>query len=168
MHALIYASLILLLKSPRATAKPIPSDNDLSADYSLFIGDDSDLVGTGDDLTLFGPPENVADLSAAGSSCSTEVSLSNNYDSSLGLDPSSDLFVRDLDDNLFAGKKPATCVDPNRSSNTDRKPDLQQFEMLLPIDPTTHDGRCSIYGRSVLACCDYSTTLNPPNCRPCA
>ena len=177
MHALIHASLVLLLISPRATAKPIAIESDFSTDYSLFTGDDSKLSGTGDDSELLGTADDsglfvsnddVPSLSAVDSACSSEVSLSNDDDLSLGLDPSNDLFVRDLDDTLLLGKKPATCVNPDRSSGSNRqKLQLPQFEMLTPIDATTSDGRCNTYGQSVLACCDYSTSTSPTNCLAC-
>ena len=168
MHAFVYAFLIFLLRSPRATAKPIAMDDDLSADYSLFTADENELLGTGDDLDLFAPSDSLSDLSAAGSACPSEVSLSNDYDSLLELDPSNDLLVRDLDNNLLAGKKPATCVNPGtRPSNSDKKLELPQFEMLMPIDGSTSDGRCNTYGQSVQACCDYTAGTSPLNCQAC-
>lgn len=167
MHAFIYASLVFILSSPRAIAKPIAIADDFSTDYSLFTGDDSELMETGDESDLFGPSDNFSDLSAAGSACSSDVSLLNNSDPSLGLDPSNDLLVRDLDDTLLAGKKPATCVNPDRASNSNQKLQLPQFEMLSPIDGSTSDGRCNTYGQSVLACCDYSANTSPLNCLAC-
>lgn len=168
MHAFVYAFLIFLLRSPGATAKPIAMEDDLFADYSLFTADDSELMGTGEDLDLFVPSDNLLDLSAAGSACPSEVSLLDDYDSSLDLDPSNDLFVRDLDDNLLAGKKPATCANPgSRPSNSDKKLQLPQFEMLMPIDGSTSSGRCNTYGQSVQACCDYTAGTSPLNCQAC-
>lgn len=158
MHALIQASLVLLFISPRATAKPIAIGSDFSSDYSLFTGDDSELLGAGDDLGLVDPSDDVSALIAVDSACSSDVSLSND----------DDLFVRDLDDTLLLGKKPATCVNPDQSSGSDRqKLELPQFEMLAPIDGTTSDGRCNTYGQSVLACCDYSKSTSPTNCVAC-
>lgn len=164
MHALIYASFGFLLISSRATAKPIAIDSDFSTDYSLFTGDDGELLGTGDDSDIFSTGDNLPDLSAADPACS-EVSLSNDYDSSLGLDSSLDLLGRDLDDTLLAGKKPATCVNPNRSD--DKKLQLPQFEMLVPIDESKSGGKCNTYGQDLLACCDNTADTSPLNCVPC-
>lgn len=170
MHAFVYASLILLLKSPLSViAKPIASGDDLSADYSLFSGGDGSSTGTGDESDLFAATDNLSDLSGAGSSCSAEVGLLDGDDSLLGLDPSNDLVVRELDDNLFvAGKTPTTCVDKPVGQNQNPEPELDIPKLGLPANSNEQNNKCGGYnGRSLLACCDYSTTESPTNCQAC-
>lgn len=166
MHAFIYAPLIFLWKS---TAKPIASGDDLSTDYSLFSGDDGDLVGTGDDVDLFAATDNLPDLSGVDSSCPADVSLGDGDDSLLALDPSNDLVVRDLDLDLLAGKKSGICDNkPTVGQGSTPGTDLDVPTLRSPLQFTTHDGSCTGFNaRPIMACCDYATHPSPPNCAAC-
>lgn len=165
MHVFIYALFIAGWKSPQAIGAPIASAD---TDYPLFSADDVDPLGTADDWDLFAPTDDpLSDLTAADLSCPADVSLWGGDDTLSEQDFSDGLVLRDLDETLLAGNKDASCVNRPAGSNSNPEPKLEMPQLLAPNVPTSHDGRCDKYGRSVLACCDSSKILSPTNCQAC-